>query len=48
LLASDTNGIAQMFRMIEHARMLVGTKAIATLFDGYSTPWSTPRLGSRG
>jgi len=29
------DGIAQMFRMIEHARMLVGTKAIATLSTGY-------------
>jgi hypothetical protein len=29
------NGIAQMFQVIEHARMLVGTKAIATLSTGY-------------
>ena len=29
------DGIAQMFRVIEHARMLVGTKAIATLSTGY-------------
>ena len=29
------NGIAQMFRVIENARMLVGTKAIATLSTGY-------------
>ncbi|MEO3937508.1 acyl-CoA dehydrogenase [Dermatophilaceae bacterium Soc4.6] len=29
------DGIAQMFRVIEHARMLVGTKAIATLSAGY-------------
>lgn len=29
------DGIAQMFRVIEHARMLVGTKAIATLSSGY-------------
>ncbi|PRY52879.1 hypothetical protein BCF74_13119 [Knoellia remsis] len=29
------NGIAQMFRVIENARMLVGTKAIATLSAGY-------------
>ena len=29
------NGIAQMFSVIEHARMLVGTKAIATLSTGY-------------
>jgi alkylation response protein AidB-like acyl-CoA dehydrogenase len=35
LLGEQHNGIAQMFRMIEHARMLVGTKAIATLSTGY-------------
>jgi hypothetical protein len=35
LLGEIHNGIAQMFRMIEHARMLVGTKAIATLSSGY-------------
>jgi alkylation response protein AidB-like acyl-CoA dehydrogenase len=35
LLGEVHNGIAQMFHMIEHARMLVGTKAIATLSSGY-------------
>jgi alkylation response protein AidB-like acyl-CoA dehydrogenase len=35
LLGEVHNGIAQMFYMIEHARMLVGTKAIATLSTGY-------------
>lgn len=35
LLGDEHNGIAQMFRVIEHARMLVGTKAIATLSTGY-------------
>ncbi|MEO3758999.1 acyl-CoA dehydrogenase [Mycobacterium sp. B14F4] len=35
-LVNDThNGIAQMFRVIEYARMMVGTKAIATLSTGY-------------
>ena len=29
------DGIAQMFRIIEFARMMVGTKAIATLSSGY-------------
>jgi alkylation response protein AidB-like acyl-CoA dehydrogenase len=29
------NGIAQMFKIIEYARMMVGTKAIATLSTGY-------------
>ena len=35
LLGDDHNGIAQMFKVIEYARMLVGTKAIATLSTGY-------------
>jgi alkylation response protein AidB-like acyl-CoA dehydrogenase len=35
-LVGDThNGIGQMFKVIEYARMLVGTKAIATLSTGY-------------
>ncbi len=35
-LVGDThNGIAQMFKLIEYARMMVGTKAIATLSTGY-------------
>ncbi|MCW2521222.1 MAG: acyl-CoA dehydrogenase, partial [Mycobacterium sp.] len=35
-LVGDThNGIAQMFKIIEHARMMVGTKAISTLSTGY-------------
>ncbi|MDN5760737.1 MAG: acyl-CoA dehydrogenase [Microlunatus sp.] len=35
LLGEVHDGIAQMFQVIEHARMLVGTKAIATLSTGY-------------
>jgi alkylation response protein AidB-like acyl-CoA dehydrogenase len=35
LVGDDHNGIAQMFQVIEHARMMVGTKAIATLSTGY-------------
>jgi alkylation response protein AidB-like acyl-CoA dehydrogenase len=35
LLGEVHNGIAQMFHVIEHARMLVGAKAIATLSTGY-------------
>ncbi len=35
LLGDVHDGIAQMFRVIEHARMMVGTKAIATLSSGY-------------
>jgi hypothetical protein len=35
-LVGDTHkGIAQMFRLIEYARMMVGTKAISTLSTGY-------------
>jgi len=35
LLGEQHRGIAQMFDVIEHARMMVGTKAIATLSTGY-------------
>jgi hypothetical protein len=35
LLGGVHEGIRQMFLIIEHARMLVGTKAIATLSTGY-------------
>ena len=35
LVGETPNGIAQMFDVIEHARMMVGTKAIATLSTGY-------------
>ncbi|MGD8199043.1 acyl-CoA dehydrogenase [Ornithinimicrobium sp. W1679] len=35
LVGEVHDGIAQMFRVIEYARMLVGTKAIATLSTGY-------------
>ena len=36
LLVGDVHdGIAQMFHIIEYARMMVGTKAIATLSTGY-------------
>ena len=35
LLGEQHNGIAQMFNIIEMARMVVGTKAIATLSTGY-------------
>ncbi|MCU1651098.1 MAG: acyl-CoA dehydrogenase [Pseudonocardia sp.] len=37
LLGEVHDGIAQMFEVIEHARMLVGTKAIGTLSTGYLT-----------
>jgi hypothetical protein len=35
LLGDKHDGIAQMFKVIEYARMMVGTKAIATLSTGY-------------
>ncbi|GAB3622507.1 acyl-CoA dehydrogenase [Mariniluteicoccus endophyticus] len=35
LLGEVHNGIAQMFQVIEHARMMVGTKAMSTLSTGY-------------
>ena len=35
LVGDEHNGIAQMFKVIEYARMMVGTKAIATLSTGY-------------
>lgn len=35
LVGDVHNGIAQMFDVIEHARMMVGTKAISTLSTGY-------------
>jgi hypothetical protein len=35
LLGGNVDGIRQMFKIIEYARMLVGTKAIATLSTGY-------------
>jgi alkylation response protein AidB-like acyl-CoA dehydrogenase len=35
LVGEEHRGIAQMFEVIEQARMMVGTKAIATLSTGY-------------
>ncbi|MCD0482152.1 acyl-CoA dehydrogenase [Streptacidiphilus sp. ASG 303] len=35
LLGESVDGIRQMFKIIEFARMMVGTKAIATLSTGY-------------
>ncbi|MBR7193218.1 MULTISPECIES: acyl-CoA dehydrogenase [Gordonia] len=35
LVGDVHKGIAQMFEVIEHARMMVGTKAISTLSTGY-------------
>ena len=44
------DGIAQMFKVIEYARMIVGTKAIATLSTGYLNALDyakDPRAGRR-
>ena len=35
LVGDNHSGIAQMFKVIEYARMMVGTKAISTLSTGY-------------
>jgi alkylation response protein AidB-like acyl-CoA dehydrogenase len=35
LIGDEHKGIAQMFKIIEYARMMVGTKAIGTLSTGY-------------
>lgn len=35
LVGDNHSGIRQMFRIIEHARMMVGTKAMGTLSTGY-------------
>lgn len=35
LVGSKHDGIRQMFRVIEHARMMIGTKSAATLSTGY-------------
>ncbi len=35
LVGDVHDGIAQMFKIIEHARMMIGAKAIATLSTGY-------------
>ena len=42
------DGIAQMFRVIENARMLVGTKAIATLSTGYLNALEYAKLRVQG
>ena len=55
LLGDVHHGIAQMFHVIENARMLVGTKAIATLSTGYlnalafakERPGPRPHAGDR-
>jgi alkylation response protein AidB-like acyl-CoA dehydrogenase len=48
LLGEVHDGIRQMFRIIEYARMMVGTKAIATLSSGYLTALDYARTRVQG
>ncbi|MBM3743333.1 MAG: acyl-CoA dehydrogenase [Actinobacteria bacterium] len=48
LLGEVHNGIAQMFKIIEFARMMVGTKAISTLSAGYQQALSYAKTRSQG
>lgn len=47
LLGEKHDGIRQMFMIIEYARMMVGTKAIATLSTGYLNALEYARTGCR-
>ena len=48
LLGEVHDGIAQMFKVIEYARMMVGTKAIATLSAGYQQALSYAKVRAQG
>jgi alkylation response protein AidB-like acyl-CoA dehydrogenase len=48
LLGDVHNGISQMFRIIEFARMMVGTKAIATLSAGYQQALAYAKVRVQG
>ena len=48
LLGDVHQGIAQMFKVIEFARMMVGTKAIATLSAGYQQALSYAKTRIQG
>jgi len=48
LLGDVHQGIAQMFKVIEFARMMVGTKAIATLSAGYQQALSYAKTRVQG
>ncbi len=48
LLGEVHNGIAQMFKIIEFARMMVGTKAIATLSAGYQQALAYSKVRVQG
>ena len=48
LLGEVHDGIAQMFKVIEYARMMVGTKAIATLSSGYQQALAYAKVRLQG
>ena len=48
LLGDVHQGIAQMFKVIEYARMMVGTKAIATLSAGYQQALAYAKVRVQG
>ena len=48
LVGDVHNGIAQMFEVIEYARMMVGTKAISTLSTGYLNALEYAKLRVQG
>jgi len=48
LLGDVHEGIAQMFKLIEYARMMVGTKAIATLSAGYQQALAYAKVRVQG
>ncbi|MCW2842529.1 MAG: acyl-CoA dehydrogenase, partial [Nocardioides sp.] len=48
LVGDVHNGIAQMFRIIEYARMMVGAKAISTLSTGYLNALEYAKLRVQG
>lgn len=48
LVGDIHDGIAQMFQVIEHARMMVGTKAISTLSTGYLNALEYAKLRLQG
>ena len=48
LLGEVHDGIAQMFRVVEYARMLVGVKAMATLSTGYLNALEYAKMRKQG
>ncbi|KQY56147.1 butyryl-CoA dehydrogenase [Aeromicrobium sp. Root495] len=48
LVGDVHDGIAQMFEVVEYARMLVGTKAVATLSTGYLNALDYAQLRRQG